>query len=99
MTKQTIENNAARLSVRFNPKVYDAHAGRLAMCEPIIATRNALRSAAKCAASDNTAREPARIPPITSTKKNVKQSRDAVLSLRNTASRPSLSSAAASKSK
>ncbi len=94
MTRHTIEKRAARLSVRFSPYVCDADAGRLAMWKPIMATRKADRSAARCAASDNTAREPAKSPPITSTKKNVKQRRDAVWSFFSTTLRRSLSSAA-----
>ena len=34
-----MENNAAKLSVRFNPKVCELDAGRLAMCEPLMAVR------------------------------------------------------------
>jgi hypothetical protein len=61
ITKHTIEKRAARLSVRLSPKLCDADAGRLAMWKPIMATRNAERSAARCAASDKTARDPAKI--------------------------------------
>ena len=59
-----------------------------------MATMNADKSAHKCAASDNTANDPDNIPPITSTKKNVKHSSDAVLSFRITSARRSFSALA-----
>ena len=58
---------------------------------PYLPTRNADRSAHKCAASDNTARDPDSNPPITSTTKNEKHRTDAVFSFRRTSLRRSLS--------